>query len=231
MCNISVACTVISHKTGQQAVVLDLHNFDDRNGWITKRSPPQPTVSLTARAHTKDYEELGYRLHTRTRQITIAMTADTGCQSVLVGIKIIHRLGFKKSDLIPVKTKSSAVNRDVIPILEAVILRLSGKSGSGKVIETAQICYVTDVIEGAYLSRGACTTLGIIPSDFPRIGSATQQPIQQPIQITEGVGIFDSKRVTCLATEWSKKGIGFGSCRTTAPVRSSLLSVAQRDGK
>ena len=27
MCNISVACTVISHKTGQQAVVLDHHIF------------------------------------------------------------------------------------------------------------------------------------------------------------------------------------------------------------
>ena len=66
------------------------------------------------------------------------MTADTGCQSVLVGIKIIHRLGFKKWDLIPVKTKMSAVNRDVIPILGAVIQRLSRKSGSGKVIQTAQ---------------------------------------------------------------------------------------------
>ena len=105
------------------------------------------------------------------------MTADTGCQSVLVGNKIIHRREFKKSDLIPVKTKMSTVNRDVIPILGAVILRLSGKSGSDKVIETAQICYVTDVIEGAYLSREACTTLGFIPSDFPRIRSATQQPM------------------------------------------------------
>ena len=104
------------------------------------------------------------------------MTADTGCQSVLVGNKIIHRRrDFKKSDLIPVKTKMSTVNRDVIPILGAVILRLSGKSGSDKVIETAQICYVTDVIEGAYLSLEACTTLGLIPSDFPRIRSATQQ--------------------------------------------------------
>ena len=177
MCNISVACTVISHVTGQQAVVLDHHIFDDRNSWFTRRSPPQPTVSLTARAHTKDYEELGYRLHTRTRQVTIAMTADTGCQSVLVGIKLIHRLGFKKSALIPVKTKTSAVNRDAIPILGAVILRLSGKSGSGKVIETAQDCYVTDVIEGAYFSREACTTLGILPSDFPRTGSATKQPM------------------------------------------------------
>ena len=104
MCNISVACTVTSHKSGQRAVVLDHPIFDDRNGLITRRSPPQQTVFLTARAHTKDYEELGYRLHTMTRQITIAMTADTGYHSVLVGIKIIHRLGFKKSDLIPVKT-------------------------------------------------------------------------------------------------------------------------------
>ena len=28
-------------------------------------------------------------------------------------------------------------------------------------------------------------------------------------KITEGVRIFDSKRVTCLATDWSEKGIGF----------------------
>ena len=81
------------------------------------------------------------------------MRADTGCQFVLMGIEITHRLGFQKSDLIPVKIKISAVNRDVTPILEAVTLRLSKKSGSGKVQETAQICYVTDVIDGAFLSR------------------------------------------------------------------------------
>ena len=110
-----------------------------------------------------------------TRQITIAMKADTGYQSVLVGIKIIHRLGFKKSDLIPVKTRMSAVNRDAIPILGAFILRQSGKSESGKIKKKAQICYVTDVIEGAYLNREACTILAMIPSDF--LGSATQQPM------------------------------------------------------
>ena len=169
MCNISVACTVTSHKTSQRAVVLDHHIFDDRNDWITRRSTPQSTVFLTARAHTKDYEKLGYRLCTWTRQITIAMTADTGFQSVLVGIKIIHRLSFKKLDLILVETKISAVKRDIIPISGAVILRLSGKLVSGKIIETAQICYVTDLIEGAYLSRAACTTLEIInhPNRLP----------------------------------------------------------------
>ena len=132
MCNISLACTVTSHETCQQPVVLDHHIFDERNGWITRRSSPQPTVFLTARAHTKDYEQFGYCLHTMTRQNTIAMTADTGCQSVLVGIKIIHRLDLNKSDLIPVKTRMSAVNRDFIPFLGAVLLRLFGKRGLEK---------------------------------------------------------------------------------------------------
>ena len=105
------------------------------------------------------------------------MTADTGCQSFLVGIKITHGLDFKQSDLISVKTKMLAVNCDVIPILNAVILRLSGKSGSGKALETAHICYLTDVIDGAYLSREVRTTLGIISSIFSHNGSATQQPM------------------------------------------------------
>ena len=74
MCNISVACTVTSHETGQRAVVLEIHIFDNRYGWITRRLTPQSRVYLTARAHTEVYEELGYHLHTQTHQITIAVT-------------------------------------------------------------------------------------------------------------------------------------------------------------
>ena len=75
----------------------------------------------------------------------------------------------------PVKTKISAVNPDVIPFLEAVILRLYGKPGPGEILQTAQVCYVPDVFKGAYLIKEACTALGIIPSNLSRIGSATQQ--------------------------------------------------------
>ena len=69
----------------------------------------------------------------------------------------------------------SAVNYVVILILGTVILQLSGMSGSDKVQERAQRCYVTDVIDGAYLSLEACRTLGIMPNNFLRIESATQQ--------------------------------------------------------
>ena len=135
-CQISVTCTVSSQKTSQRAVVIDHNISDDRKGVIARQLPPQPTVYLTTSAHKKESE---YDLHTRTRQITAAMAAFIGCQSVLFGIKILHRMGFKKSDLIALKTKKSAMNRDVISFLGAVNLRLSSKSGSGKVLEREQI--------------------------------------------------------------------------------------------
>ena len=53
--DISVTSIVNFRKTGQQAVTLDHHIFDDRNSRITRRLPPQPTVYLNARAHAKDY--------------------------------------------------------------------------------------------------------------------------------------------------------------------------------
>ena len=89
------------------------------------------------------------------------MTADNCCQSVLVGTTFTHGIGLKNRTSSPLKQKMSAMNRDVIPVLGAVTLRLSGKSGSGIVLETAHLCYVTDVIEGAYLSREVCIALGM----------------------------------------------------------------------
>ena len=69
----------------------------------------------------------------------------------------------------------SAVKYFVILILGTVIVRLFGMSGSDKVQERAQMCYVTDVIDGAYVSREAYRTLvGIMPNNFLRIESATQ---------------------------------------------------------
>ena len=113
--------------------------------------------------------------HTGTRQVTIRLTADIGGQYCLVKIKIIYRL-ILKLNLIPVNTKTSTMNPDVIPILKDAIRSLSGKSGSGNKLERAQVCFVNDVIETSYLSREACAALGI-----PRVTSrASSQPLSNP---------------------------------------------------
>ena len=80
-------------------------------------------------------------------------------------------------NLIPVKTKFSALNRDVMPILGRVILRPSGKSESHNDLEISQVCCVNDVIEVPHLNWEACKALRIIRSDFPRIGSAFLKPM------------------------------------------------------
>lgn len=96
--------------------------------------------------------------------------ADTGCQSCLASIKVIRRLGLCESDLIPVTMKMHAVNNNGINILGAVILRFSGRSPSGKALESRQIVYVTSDSDKLFLSRETCTALGIITKNFPMVG-------------------------------------------------------------
>ena len=49
-------------------------------------------------------------------------------------------------------------------------------------------------------------------------------------EIAEGVKIFDQQKPTCLATDWSKSGIGFWLLPNAVPVLRSNPSVATRDG-
>ena len=84
--------------------------------------------------------------------------ADTGCQSCL---------GLHQTDLIPVTMRMYAANNKGITILRATILRFSGKGKSGATLETRQITYVTDSSDQLFLSREACTVLGIISESSP----------------------------------------------------------------
>ena len=101
--------------------------------------------------------------------------ADTGCQSCLVGMKAMHLLGLRKSDLIPVTLRMHAANNNGIKILGAVVLRFSGRSHSGEILETRQIVYVTSDTDKLFLSREACTALGMITKNFPSVGEMNKE--------------------------------------------------------
>ena len=66
----------------------------------------------------------------------VTAIADTGCQSCLIGLKMVYRLGFKQADLLPVEHKMSAANRQAIEITGAVILRLRGADSGGYPVES-----------------------------------------------------------------------------------------------
>jgi hypothetical protein len=66
-----------------------------------------------------------------------------------------------------------------------VILRFSGQSNTGQTLETRQIVYVTPDSDKIFLSREACSSLGLISRELPTIGSAAstttnEQPDTKP---------------------------------------------------
>ena len=144
-----------------------------------KRSKSQPYINLSIKVLPADYEALGFSLGGRqTSCINIPAMADTACQSCLVDMKVIRRIGLRERDLIPVSMKMHAANNKGIKIIGATILHIAGTNLNGTPIETKQMTYVTDTSDKFFLSREACVSLGIISDDFPTVGLIDDAPMQ-----------------------------------------------------
>ena len=166
-------CTItsFSQHRGHRTIMLDHHLYNNMcDTWIMQASKPQPFVKVNITVNPVDYRDLGFKTSIQQREVKTHVMADTGCQSCLAGIKILHRLGLNRSDLIPVSMRMHAANRNTINILGATVLRFSGKTESGEIIETRQLTYVTDSTDNIFISREACEQLGIISHNFPKIG-------------------------------------------------------------
>ena len=72
-----------------------------------------------------------------------------------------------------------------IKIIGATILRLRASDETGKQVETRQMTYICNSTDRLYLSREACSALGIIPDAFPAVGAhavdVTVNPNPTPI--------------------------------------------------
>jgi hypothetical protein len=142
------------------------------NKWIKQPSQPQPSVSLLATVDKEDYYHLGFTEPARPFTIKVDAMPDTGCQSCLAGLRFTLRLGIPRANLIPVNLRMSAANKTTINILGAAVVRFTGQSYNGRQLATRQIVYITDATDKVYLSKEACTELGIISRKFPMIGEA-----------------------------------------------------------
>lgn len=85
-------------------ISLDHHLYNHlSNRWVRKASKPQPFITLTTTVNPAHYTALGYKpITSQPKTIRLSAMADTGCQSCLASMKVIHRLGLRDTDLIPV---------------------------------------------------------------------------------------------------------------------------------
>ena len=152
---------------------MDHHLYDNlRNTWIKRKSQPQPTITLNAEIFKGDPTAFGVTHMPRAGPSTFIALADTGCQSCLAGTNLLQKLGLSTSDLIPVTTKMRSASNEDIKILGALLLHISAPDVHGRKLSSNQMTYIMDRPGTFFLSREACTDLGIISKKFPTIGES-----------------------------------------------------------
>lgn len=178
----------ITSQGGRDCVTLDHHIFNQSTSeWHKRQSKPQPFIRLSMNIQGEDYEHFGLLLPPR-------HLLAPGCQSCLAGFKVVKKLGLSTKDLIPVNQRMHAAD---IQILGATILRLSGKDAAGKERSTRQVVYVTNHTDKLFLSREACTDLGIISRQFPLLGEAKGSQPNQPQSVHATTEVNPTQECNC----------------------------------
>ena len=89
--------------------------------WDKQHSKSQLFLNVTAKVTTEDYAALGFHLERDTNTALLPAMADTGCQSCHAGLKVLHRLGLRESDLSPVTMKMHTATYRGIKILGSFV--------------------------------------------------------------------------------------------------------------
>ena len=152
------------------AVVLDHHIFDDFLGWTQKKSMPQPSLNLTISPCPSGYARLQIPCP-KLRSVQVSTISDSGAQSCLWGLADFYKSGFKKRDLVAVRQKMVAANRQPLTIVGAMFITLAGTGEDGTKYESHEMVYVSPDAKGFYLSRQAMVSLAVIPPSFPKVGA------------------------------------------------------------
>ena len=144
------------------------HVYDKASGkWIRRNSQQQPLIKVSLSV-TDFPDQRGHTSRQPRRVITRHALADTGCQSCLTGTSVIQQLGLKVTDLLKVNMKMRTADNKDIPIVGAIPLLITTTDSRDQTVHSKQLTYVTEALQDKiYLSREACTDLGIIAPNFP----------------------------------------------------------------
>ena len=179
----SISSEVASCNT---PVELD-HFIFSEEGWKRAQSLTHPTLFLVVTTDESDYKRFGYTYRKVTCMISVVP------ESCLWSRKGCLEYGFKMGDLIPVRHVMKSASRTPIKIDGAVIIRLSGKTDNGRVIQAAVIVYISPQASTFYMSKEAMVQLEIIHEDFPKVGVASNITNSN----INAVGVSNTMRATC----------------------------------
>ena len=142
--------------------------YDEFRGWVSSKPEGHPELPVSASLCVQGYEQLEVPLpRVKDKKFKTVTLPDTGAQMTVAGIKLIHSLGITKSELIPLSHGVNCANNMGLGLLGGVLVTFSGKDCHGGTRVSKQLCYIAEGIDSVFLSRAACTDLGLVSKNFP----------------------------------------------------------------
>ena len=142
-------------------------------------------VTLMRAAHRKfgcRWKEKGWKQS----PLMIDAVADTGCQTCTAGTDIIKQL-CPLEYLVPTRHKIVGITDTSLSVVGMALIQISCKNGR----ETKQAVYVSERIQGLYLSESALKELGLVSGEFPHQGFEGDLVRSQSVKST------DEKLIEC----------------------------------
>lgn len=173
----------IKHK-----IIVPHTEYQDLVGWASTECAPDPSVTVSIDTCGEAYRS--YCLQQPSSQpASFEAIADTGARTTVCGTTLLHKLGLKVSDLIPVQQRLCGANKSPLRILGGLFLSISARGPHGSERVAKQLCYVqAENPDRFYLSQTACKQLGIIPDVFPQV-DAMSDTKRQSSSSSQAVGL------------------------------------------
>ena len=93
--------------------------------------------------------------------------ADTGCQTCIAGVKFLSTIGCPREYIVSTKHRIVGITKSGLNIIGAIFLRIEVNGKTSR-----QMVYISEKVEGLFLSEEALKDLGVIDTNFPA-GSTT----------------------------------------------------------
>ena len=154
------------------------HMTSDQYGRWTQRSPePQPSVNIDISVSSSSYHELSLPEPKHHNSALSSATPDTGAQVTVAGPSLMHGLGVKKHELIPVSQRILGANQGSLKLFGGVLADIAGVSRDGQTHNTRELCYYPRRCPGCCSADGAALTWALLIRTFPDSAPVATRPV------------------------------------------------------
>ena len=156
---------------------LPHHVHDVIQGWYQSRARDSPTLPVSFTIDKSAYAALGLAMprlshNASNRSRSGRATADTGAQLTVLPASLLENMGIKLESIFPVQSRLNGAQNAPIMVEGGILLVITATNPQTGVSKTShQLCYVSRLVTSTFLSFSACIDLGLVPDNFPEVGS------------------------------------------------------------